>query len=113
MEGYEGAFEHWKYLRETYDAYLLVTIWGSRFEKAYFARGLENFLADIAGAPEFAADLLNMIIRKNMVMLENFLVSPHIDGILLGSDWGTQRGMLMSPKAWTELIRDGERREYD
>lgn len=110
---YEQSFAHWKYLKENYDAYLLVTIWGSHFEKAYFARGLENFLADMAGEPEFAAELLNMIIRKNMVMLENFLVSPHIDGVLLGSDWGTQRGMLMSPSSWMELIRNGEKQEYD
>ena len=110
---YEGSFKHWKYLRENFDAYQLVTIWGSHFEKAYFARGLENFLADIAGEPEFAARLLNMIIRKNMVMLENFLVSPDIDGVLLGSDWGTQRGLLMSPQSWTTLIREGERMEYE
>ncbi len=110
---YENSFAHWKYLRETFDRYLLVTIWGSHFEKAYFARGLENFLADIAGEPEFAARLLNMIIRKNMVMLENFLVSQDIDGVLLGSDWGTQRGLLMSPASWTNLIREGERMEYE
>ena len=94
---YENAFEHYRYIKENYDVYLLVTIFGSHFEKAYFARGLENFLADLAGAPEFSKELLDMIIRKNIVMLENILTSPHIDGILLGSDWGTQRGMLMSP----------------
>ena len=81
---YEGSFKHWKYLRENFDAYQLVTIWGSHFEKAYFARGLENFL-----------------------------VSPDIDGVLLGSDWGTQRGLLMSPQSWTTLIREGERMEYE
>ena len=110
---YEQSFSHWQYLRENYDAYLLVTIIGSHFEKAYFARGLENFLADLAGEPEFSDRLLRMIIRKNMVMLENFLISPHIDGVLLGSDWGTQRGMLMSPEVWRERIKEGERQEYD
>ena len=110
---YEQSFAHYAYIKEHYDVYLLVTIWGSHFEKAYFARGLENFLADLAGEPEFAKALLDMIIRKNIVMLENILISPHIDGILLGSDWGTQRGMLMSPAVWRRLIRDGEQREYD
>ena len=26
-------------------------------------------------------------------MLENFLGAPEIDGVLLGSDWGTQRDL--------------------
>lgn len=110
---YHHSFEHYKYIKENYDVYLLVTIFGSHFEKAYFARGLENFLADLAGDPDFSKDLLDMIIRKNIVMLENILTSPHIDGILLGSDWGTQRGMLMSPAVWRELIKGGEQQEYD
>ena len=110
---YKASFEHYQYIKEHYDVYVLVTIFGSHFEKAYFARGLENFMADLAGAPEFSKALLDMIIRKNMVMLENFLVSPHVDGVLLGSDWGTQRGMLMSPKVWRELIKNGEQQEYD
>ena len=43
---------------------MLVLIYGSHFEKAYFARGIENFLADIAGEPEFAKRLLDYIIEK-------------------------------------------------
>jgi len=32
---------------------------------------------------------------------------------LLGSDWGSQRGLLMSPEIWNEMIAPGEHREYD
>lgn len=92
---------------------MLVTIWGSHFEKANFARGIENFLADLAGEPEFAKKLLDFIIHKNMVMLENIVNIPGIDGILLGSDWGAQRDLLMSPQIWRELIKPGEIREYE
>ncbi len=93
--------------------YVLVTIYASHFEKAYFARNIENFLADMAGDIEFARKLCNLIIEKNLVMLENFLDMPEVDGVLLGSDWGSQRGLLMSPKVWDDLIRPGEQREYD
>ncbi|MFA6948261.1 MAG: uroporphyrinogen decarboxylase family protein [Eubacteriales bacterium] len=110
---YEGFFEKCRYIKENYDVYLLVTIWGSHFEKAYFARGIENFLADLAGEPEFAEKLLKMIIRKNIVMLENFLFCENIDGVLLGSDWGSQKDMLMSPAVWRSLIKDGELEEYN
>ena len=43
--GSYGAFaEMVANLKKYTDAYVLVLIWGSHFEKAYFARGIENFL---------------------------------------------------------------------
>jgi len=102
-----------KAAREKSDKYFLVRIYGSHFEKANSARGIENFLADMAGAPQFAQKLLNKIIEKNMVMLENILAVPEIDGVLLGSDWGSQIDLLMSPDTWAEMIGPGEQREYE
>ena len=100
-------------LKEHTDAYVLVLIWGSHFEKAYFSRGIENFLADLAAEPEYAQRLLDFIIHKNMVMLENIVHTPGIDGILLGSDWGAQTDLLMSPECWKSMIAPGEKKEYD
>lgn len=91
----------------------MVLIYGSHFEKANFARGIENFLTDIGCNRDFARSFLNHIIEKNLVMLDNILTYPEIDGILLGSDWGSQRSLLMSPDVWRELIAPGEKREYD
>lgn len=110
---YEGLADRLKALRDTSDKYFLVRIYGSHFEKAYFSRGFENFMADIAGDYPFAKKLCRRIIEKNLVMLENFLNIPEIDGVLLGSDWGSQRGLLMNFNAWTDMIRPGEQEEYD
>ena len=110
---YEDFFNSLKLLRNNSDKYILATIYGSHFEKAYFSRGIENFLADLAGDPPFARKLLNRIIEKNLVMLENFLAAPEIDGVLLGSDWGTQLDLIMAPDTWENMIRPGEQREYD
>lgn len=110
---YEAFADQVKAARDSTDKYIVVLIWGSHFEKAYFARGIENFLADMAGESAFAKKLLTTTIDKNMVMLENFLDMPEIDGVLLGSDWGSQRGLLMSPQVWDDMIRPGEQREYD
>lgn len=110
---YKDFFDSLKMFRDNSDKYILVMIYGSHFEKAYFARGIENFLADMAGDPPFVRKLLHRIIEKNMVMLENFLCAPEIDGVLLGSDWGTQLDLIMSPDTWQEMIRPGEQREYD
>ena len=110
---YKDFFDSLKKYRDNTDKYILVMIYGSHFEKAYFARGIENFLADMAGEPVFARKFLNRIIEKNLVMLENFLCAPEIDGVLLGSDWGTQLDLIMSPDIWQDMIRPGEQREYD
>lgn len=112
LGSYEAFYEQCRQIRQNTDCYILATIWGSHFEKAYFARGIENFLADLAGNRAFAKDLLDMIIRKNMVMLENIISCPEVDGVLLGSDWGSQKSLLMSPETWRELIAPGELREY-
>jgi len=110
---YTSFIESLKQRREQSDKYFLVRIYGSHFEKAYFSRGFENFLADLAGHWDFAKKLLDTIIEKNLVMLENILTLEEIDGVLLGSDWGSQRGLLMSPETWEELIRPGEQKEYE
>lgn len=110
---YEDFFQKIRYVREKYERYILITIWGSHWEKAYFSRGIENFLRDIAGNPQFAQRLLDEIIRKNLVMLENIVGSPDIDGILLGSDWGTQANLIMSPRTWRRMVAPGEQKEYD
>lgn len=110
---YPQFFDQLKMLRDNSDKYILVMIYGSHFEKANAARGIENFLADMAGTPAFARKLLDRIIDKNIVMLENILVAPEIDGVLLGSDWGTQLDLIMAPDTWEAMIRPGEQREYD
>ncbi|HBQ64850.1 MAG TPA: hypothetical protein DD727_08025 [Clostridiales bacterium] len=110
---YEQLVEKVKIISDLTGSYQLVMIYGSHFEKANFARGIENFLADLAGEKEYARRLLNFIIHKNMVMLENIVAIPEIDGILLGSDWGSQQALLMDPATWHELIEPGEKAEYD
>ncbi len=110
---YEALAQQVKTVRETSDKYILAMFYGSHFEKANFARGIENFLCDVARDLDFAKQLCTQIIDRNMVMLENILSFDEIDGVLLGSDWGSQQAPLMSPATWDELIRPGEQREYD
>jgi uroporphyrinogen decarboxylase len=110
---FETFYDNVARLADESDKYLLATIYGSHFEKAYFARGIENFLADMASEPEFARKLLQRVVDYNMTMLDLLLSAPGIDGVLLGSDWGTQLDLLMSPDVWDEMIRPGEQAEYD
>lgn len=106
-------YENAKYIAERYQTFNVSLIWGSHWEKAYFTRGIENFLADLAGSPEFSKELLTYIVDRNMEILPKIAKCEHLDGILLGSDWGTQQDLLMSPVTWREMIRPGEHRQYE
>jgi len=110
---YEGLADNLKAWRAEDERYFLVRLYGIHFEKAYSARGFENFMADLGGSKDWARDLLRRIITKNLVMLENFLALPEVDGVLLGSDWGSQCGLLMSPETWNDLIRPGQQAMFD
>ena len=110
---YDTFYDELNAFRDQTDRYILAMVYGSHFEKANAARGIESFLMDIGGSYAFAKQLCTTIIDRNLVMLENVLHCEAIDGVLLGSDWGSQRGVLMSPDVWDDLIRPGEQREYD
>lgn len=112
-ENFEGFYSQAKYIAQKYQTFNTSLIWGSHWEKAYFTRGIENFLTDLAGSPEFAQKLLDFIIEKNMEILPRIAQCEDVDGILLGSDWGTQNDLIMSPSTWREMIKPGEKKEYE
>ena len=110
---YVTFYDALKAYRQSSDRYVLAMVYGSHVEKAQSARGFECFMADLGEDYDFARTLLRRIVDRNMVMLENILSCEGIDGVLLGSDWGSQQGLLMSLAMWDDLIRPGEQREYD
>ena len=110
---YDEFFSKLAVIRKHYDVYLLIRITGSHWEKANSLRGIENFLTDLAMNTKWAQSLLDIIIMKNLVMLENVLSAPESDGVLLGSDWGTQLDLIMSPECFRTMIKPGEQKEYD
>ncbi len=108
----EAAFARTRYLREKYGTYMIMLVWASHWEKAYYTRGIENMLADFAALPEFSQQLLDFIVDTNMRNFRQLLTCKEYDGVLLGSDWGTQRSLIMSPDCWRRMIRKGEERQY-
>lgn len=112
-ENIQAFYDRAEYIAKKYQTFNAALIWGSHWEKAYFTRGIENFLADLAAFPELSQELLNYIINLNMEILPKIAACPHVDGILLGSDWGTQNDLIMSPVTWRERIKPGEKKEYE
>ena len=90
-------------LRETTDCFLLVYFYASLFEKAWFARGMENLLVDMQVNEDYCEALFERIVTADLAMLE-MVLSADVDGILLGCDWGSQQALLMGPENWRRYI---------
>jgi uroporphyrinogen decarboxylase len=90
-------------LRETTDCFLLSAFYASLFEKAWFARGMENLLVDMAVNEEYCDELFERIVSADTMMLE-MMLSDDVDGVLLGCDWGSQQALLMGPDFWHKYI---------
>jgi uroporphyrinogen decarboxylase len=99
------------FLKENDDCFTVVTIGFGLFERAWSLRGFENFLADIAGEPEFAADLIAALAEHQLQLLDRVLDLP-VDGMMFSDDWGGQQGVFIGPRRWRELLKPNVARLY-
>jgi uroporphyrinogen decarboxylase len=78
---------------------------GDLWERATFMRGMESLLLDLTLHSRFVEELLrhlaDYILRTMEILFERF----SFDGVALSDDYGTQRGMLISPRHWRRFIR--------
>jgi uroporphyrinogen decarboxylase len=95
--GLDEAFE----LRR--DRFLIAVI-GDLWERAGFMRGLEKLCLDVLENPRFVEELLDGIKEYVLRTLER-LVRWRPDGVFLSDDYGTQGGLLISPRHWRRLVK--------
>lgn len=94
-----------KMIKEDKDSYKFGKIGFSLFERAWSLRGLENFLADLAGEEKFVFELFEQILDYNMKTIDHALKYKELDGFFFGDDYGQQTGLMMSPAAWRKFIK--------
>jgi uroporphyrinogen decarboxylase len=108
-----GLAEKAKALYETTE-YALVADGGFKnfFELACDLRGFERTLMDFAENQEFIHALMLKILEINIQATGCFLdaVGPYIQVFRVGDDLATQRGLLMSPKAYRDLLKPYHRK---
>ena len=75
------------------------------FEAAWLLRGMANLLADMASNQDFAHELFERLTDYSLVAGRE-MVAQGVDVLWLGDDFGTQRGMLISPKMWRTFIKE-------
>jgi len=69
--------------------------------------GYEKFLMFMAGDPELVHYWMETTTQANEQRLASYLkaVGPYINGIIIGDDYGTQKGLQISPKMFRKLIK--------
>jgi len=81
----------------------------AQLKPAMYLRGVENILMDVALREEVAHAVFARIKSFYLMYLERILDAAHgkIDIILTGDDFGSQKGLLLSPGMWRTFIKPG------
>jgi hypothetical protein len=74
------------------------------FERMQFLRGSEAFYLDLGYQPAELYRLRDMVHEFFMRELEMW-IKTDVDGISFMDDWGTQKGLLISPAQWRSLFK--------
>ena len=76
----------------------------SMLEGAWYLRGLENFLLDLAGNLDFVEDLLDHTMNHSLV-LSRELVKMGVDILWWGDDFSVETGPIMQPELFRRLLK--------
>jgi uroporphyrinogen decarboxylase len=93
------------------DRFRLVSLSSPIFQRAWFLRGFENFLADLALNKDFVHELVDMILEYTVSVVAE-AISYDIDAFFLMDDWGQQESLLISPAMWREYFKPGMQRLF-
>jgi uroporphyrinogen decarboxylase len=78
---------------------------GDLWERATFMRGMEPLLLDLTLHPRFVEALLRGLTDHILRTMEILFSRFTFDGVALSDDYGTQRGLLMSPAHWRRFVK--------
>lgn len=77
------------------------------FERAHAMQGMDVFLMNMAGNPDFAHALLERIAGYCKQLMGHFLdeLGDNVDIIKIGDDLGIQTGLMISPKMYRDFLK--------
>jgi uroporphyrinogen decarboxylase len=77
------------------------------FERAHAMQGMETFLLNMAMDPDFAHALLERITGYCKQLMGHFLdeLGDNVDIIKIGDDLGIQKGLMISPKMYRDILK--------
>jgi uroporphyrinogen decarboxylase len=94
------------------DSFIMGNLGWGLFERSWIMRGFENFLLDVSINPDFVEESLDRMMNLYLELVDITCQLP-VDGILFGDDWGEQRGVILGPKRWRQLLKPRWARIYE
>lgn len=85
--------------------------WFDLFERMQYLRGTANLLMDFAEDNPRLHELADRIVERNLAMIERY-IAMNVDGVFFGDDFGTQNGLLISPRCWRRFFPPRYRRMF-
>jgi uroporphyrinogen decarboxylase len=81
----------------------------SQLKPAMYLRGVDQILLDVATSPDIAEYLFRRIADFYLQYVRRTLeaAGSGIDILMMGDDFGTQKGLFMSPDMWRRFLRPG------
>ncbi len=112
-EKYISPDECRKVVEEVPEGYaILGVIWSAHFQDACAAFGMESALVKMYTDPDMFRVIIDKItdfyLRANKIFYENTIGKLH--AVLIGNDFGSQTGLILSPEAIREFVLPGTRK---
>jgi uroporphyrinogen decarboxylase len=86
------------------DRFRMASLALSGFTTMSFLRGFSNLMMDLVEAPEFVEALADKVFGFEKQLI-TYLPAYHFDAVAFFDDWGTQKGMIISPAAWRKFFK--------
>ncbi|MHC4503472.1 MAG: uroporphyrinogen decarboxylase family protein [Planctomycetota bacterium] len=89
--------------------------WNPFFHEAARLTGQENFFVWMATKPEVVGAIIDHVVDYEVEVSRRFLEAAggRIDITYVGNDFGTQRGLFISPEMWQRFIRRPLKRFFE
>ena len=86
------------------DYFIIGDVELTMFEMAWHMVGMEKFMIDLASREEYTGVLLDRCKEFSIGVAKN-LAALGVDGIWTGDDFGSQGGMMISPRLWRSVFK--------
>ena len=97
------------------DYALMGIMWSAHFQDACAAFGMENALTTMLMAPDMFDAVIDRItefyLKANEIFYE--AVGDKLDAVLIGNDWGSQNGLMLSRESLQEHVYKGTKQLID
>ncbi len=99
-------YDNFRKLKELYgkEKWLIGSSQISIFEAAWYLRGLEQFLMDMALQPDYAGALMDMVMQFPLGASQKYIESG-ADMVWFGDDISMQTGMMISVDMWRKYLK--------